>query len=112
MDCPQKRPAKRKSYIYFLFAPISRRMKIGFSRTFATRLKKIQSTSPESLEVLRVIEGNGVLEKMLHRLFAGEHEHGEWFHATEDMIEFVQSLEENKHYSDVFSLLEKFRKKI
>lgn len=103
-------PEKRKSYIYFLYAPISKRMKIGYTKFPDTRINRIQSTSPEQLTTLKIIEGNGTLEKMLHRLFVGERNHGEWFDASEEMKNFVLSLEDGKHYNDVFSLLEKFRK--
>lgn len=101
--------ARRKSYIYFLYAPVSRRMKIGYTKFFTSRFSKIQSNSPEQLEVLRVIEGDGRLEKMLHRLFAEEHSHGEWFDASVKMVEFVKNLEEHKHYKDIFELLVKFK---
>jgi hypothetical protein len=101
---------KRKAYIYFLYAPISKRMKIGYTKFFDTRFAKIQSSSPEQLEILRIIEGDGRLERMLHRLFSIERDHGEWFAASESMLEFARGLEEKKHYKDVFELLEIFRK--
>lgn len=107
---PRRIAEKRKAYIYFLYAPISKRMKIGYTKFFDQRFAKIQSSSPEQLEVLRVIEGDGRLERMLHRLFSIERDHGEWFEASESMVTFAKSLEEKRYYKDVFELLEIFRK--
>ncbi len=84
-------------------------MKIGYTKFPDSRISKLQYNSPEQLDVLKVIQGNGTLEKMLHRLFAGERDHGEWFTASDRMVSFVKTLEDQQHYQDIFELLEKFR---
>lgn len=54
-------------------------IKIGHTEQIFKRLSDIQTHSPIKLKILKVIEGDRVLEVSLHRRFVRLMTHGEWF---------------------------------
>lgn len=68
--------------------------KIGRSCNVDERLKQLQTSNPLTLKVLRIFEGKGKYEKLVH-LKADLNEHrGEWFKLTnhEDVYKWVDTL--------------------
>jgi hypothetical protein len=67
--------------VYFVRGRTSHLIKIGRATNFGTRLSAIRSQSPESIEVLGVIEADDPvrLEAEIHARFAVHRERGEWF---------------------------------
>lgn len=77
-----------RSWVYFIHDGWSR-VKIGWSVDVDKRLASLQSANAEPLTLLRVLEGGPATERWLHRRFAAERLHGEWFSYHEDMLTVV-----------------------
>jgi hypothetical protein len=88
------------SFVYFILAEETNRVKIGFSNEPERRLSDLQTGSPCSLRMLAVFRGNSRTEKALHAKFAKQRINGEWFHFHATIREF---LTQNKHKAIVFS---------
>lgn len=66
--------------IYFIHAPISGKIKIGYTdKDIKHRFSNLQVGSPEKLFVLGLIYGKLENEKYYHSQFLRSHSHGEWF---------------------------------
>jgi hypothetical protein len=75
----------RKRVVYFM-KPIGMDgpIKIGVSANGCEkRLMKLSVWSPFPLEIIGTIPGWTKQEAYLHRRFAGQHSHREWFHSSE-----------------------------
>lgn len=67
-------------FIYFFFAPILSRMKIGRTRNSPQgRLDALATGSPEKLLPIMVLRSDMRLEGFLHQLCEEHRVHGEWF---------------------------------
>lgn len=89
---PSARDDKRG--VYFIGA--SGMVKIGVSHRPAERMAGIQSYSPVRLKLLAVVRGGIVMEKYLHRRFRRARSHGEWFHLTPEICEYLDRLIEQQ----------------
>ncbi len=69
------------SVVYFVRCVVTGAIKIGFSEDILARFRDLQSGAPEPLELVHTISGGIQEERRLHRLFASERMHGEWFRA-------------------------------
>ncbi len=87
--------------VYFIQESGSGCIKIGSSKDPVGRLKSIQSHNPNSLKLLKVIDGGIKEEKILHRLFFRERirSAGEWFVPSEELKKFINLKEKNIIYS-------------
>lgn len=79
-------PKKKKQGVstYILHSPATRKVKIGKAANITERLQRIQACSPDTLVLLRVLEGDH--ERTLHKHFAKYHSHFEWFDECEEML--------------------------
>lgn len=87
------RPAAGVDYIYFVHAPLSRRIKIGRAADPYRRLQILQVGSPEELVMLgwlRTTPGSK-LERNIHGLFKRHRTRGEWFEACDLILDFAKS---------------------
>jgi hypothetical protein len=75
--------------IYFLSAPSVNLAKIGFSVEPEGRIKSLRLLSPVPLEIIGMIPGDFEQERALHARFLHLRSHGEWFHATAELRDFV-----------------------
>lgn len=76
--------------VYFLQAFDGGPIKIGVAYSPRARLSQIQSMSPVPLKVLGVVRNVGRKgEADLHQRFAQARSHGEWFHPTPDLIDYI-----------------------
>lgn len=78
------------SYVYFIHAIGTGRVKIGITRKDpAKRLESMQTGSPYPLEVYGYIETTKplLLEKKLHKRFKPQRKHGEWFELSRATVE-------------------------
>lgn len=71
--------------VYFMRAGANGAVKIGHSERPFNRMRTLQSSVPDPLSMMRVIEGDKELEKAMHARFRDVHIHGEWFHHHPDM---------------------------
>jgi len=81
---------QKPRYVYFakpigLDGPI----KIGCSDAPAERLLTLAVWSPWPLEIVGYVPGDFSDENFLHRCFAGNHSHREWFHSTPNLREAI-----------------------
>lgn len=67
-------------------------VKIGVSVNPRARIATIQSSIPEPLEVLGIVEGDSALEAELHRRFADLRCHGEWFRDDASIRQAIASM--------------------
>lgn len=76
--------------IYFI-KPIGMEgpIKIGVSVDTEARCAQLAHWSPFPLEVVLTIPGDRATEKALHDQFADDHSHGEWFHASPQLLRFM-----------------------
>lgn len=97
----------RQKSIYFL-KPVgmSGPIKIGCSRFAKDRILEISRQSPIALEIVCTIPGDGKTEHALHRLFASCHSHLEWFHASPELLEFIDRLNGGVALSEIVDVAE------
>lgn len=82
----------RRDVVYFVQNPSSRKIKIGFSCNFKQRMKALECGAGEALEVLLLIDGGYDLERDLHLKFSNHRIKGEWFHPTQEIIDYISKL--------------------
>lgn len=81
-----------RKYVYFIQAkgqpsPI----KIGCSYDPDRRLRELQKHCPVELVLIGLIPGDQDKEAELHRRFKHLRSHGEWFHAFDDLVDFIEA---------------------
>ena len=83
------------TFIYFI-GPLDRSqgvVKIGkTSKAVEKRLATIQTGSPHRLSIYGRVEMDGRYEEALHRLFAAQRLHGEWFRLTGHLKALIDDL--------------------
>lgn len=63
-----------------------RPVKLGWSSNLASRLRSIQTSHPEPLSVVRLIEGHRSIERWMQQQFRAQHIQGEWFALCAEML--------------------------
>lgn len=89
----------RGEQVYVIGSPESDVVKIGRTRQLARRLSTIQGMSPIPLQVLWSHPGGSELEGGLHRHFASQRVHGEWFRFAGDPVETVRDAVERQPWA-------------
>lgn len=87
---PDPRATERE--VYFVLAEKCRLVKIGIANHATERLKALRTQSPDTLVLLGVMRchKNFILEQMMHGKFKHLRDHGEWFRANEELLQFVR----------------------
>ena len=87
--------------IYFIQGRRTKLIKIGFAQNAKERLSRLQTGSPDILELIAVRVGDKYEENELHYMFKAHKSHGEWFKPCEEIFTYI-----NEHctanYSDIF----------
>ncbi len=84
----------RTMSIYFIQPVGGGPVKIGSAKSVRERFWNIQTCSPVILRVLATIpDKNFRYERELHDRFAASRLHGEWFHPTPELLDFVEGLD-------------------
>jgi Meiotically Up-regulated Gene 113 (MUG113) protein len=83
----------KRSYVYFIQANPSKRVKIGKANNPETRLKELQTGSPEKLSILGLINckhsGQAAeREAVLHKQFSDLRLEGEWFDFGHELVAY------------------------
>jgi hypothetical protein len=89
----QAKPLKRKSsgWVYFVqWASTPWMVKIGFSSSPRDRFASFLTSSPDTLVVLKIFEGNIDDEKDLHEKFAACRDKREWFRLSPSLKKYLQ----------------------
>ena len=84
--------------IYFIQCENSKYIKIGSSNKLDInhRIKALQTSCPEKLSLLKTIDGNYHLERVLHKRFISDKIRGEWFMASVRLLSFINNEKEGK----------------
>jgi len=91
-SAPQKTVSgwPRRGRVYFIGVGEEGPIKIGFTeRTVADRRRQLQTSHPDTLVLLAIIEGDERLERDLHKRFAGFRLKGEWFRRCPELLDFI-----------------------
>jgi len=80
------------SVVYFIRSAATGAIKIGVTKTLASRLRSLRNGNPSHLTVLATIPGGHDDEKRLHRLFAPSRMVREWFAPDEPLLNFISRL--------------------
>lgn len=75
--------------IYFIQAAEGGPIKIGYAVDPNKRLVELQRMSPAPLRILVTIEGTRKKEGKIHRHFVHLRQHGEWFRAEQELLDFI-----------------------
>ncbi len=77
-------------YVYFIYAPLVNKVKIGRATNLADRLQKIQTHSPIDVVLLGYIKGTKATELAIHHRFGDYRARGEWFEYAPPIQEFFE----------------------
>jgi hypothetical protein len=90
---PPPRARLASTVVYFLQGERTGLIKIGRAADLASRLRALQTGSPDKLRVIGVLPCASPLphEKGLHEQFSALRQHGEWFSPGEPLLAYVTS---------------------
>lgn len=78
------------STVYFItYESLPGYVKIGFTTNLAERLKTFQTYNPTPVKVLKTEEGTRATEKDFHKRFEKYKANSEWFHLTDEVLEYI-----------------------
>jgi hypothetical protein len=80
--------------VYFIQAESGGLIKIGKTANLRQRFKAIQSNCPQKLRILAIVSQDTYTEVELHVRFAEYRKHGEWFESHEDILAFIESVDD------------------
>lgn len=79
------------AHVYFIQAGVNGPIKIGYAFDPRKRMIGLQIAHWEKLLLLGVIPGSEIQEHRLHRAFKEDHLRGEWFRASDTLLNFIAS---------------------
>lgn len=82
---------ERPGWIYFAYAPLMHRVKIGFTQNTPDQRLASATDSPDVINVWGMLYGYREMEKRLHRRFRHLRIKGEWFAVDDTLRNFVQN---------------------
>jgi hypothetical protein len=78
-------------YVYFITTAEAERVKIGFTgNSPQTRLRELQTGSPQELCIIAVEPGSIDYERRLHARFSEHRLHGEWFAVGDEIKQHIR----------------------
>lgn len=80
--------------VYFLTTEKQESIKIGFSNDPYKRLATLQTSHPDKLYYLRILEGDISIEKNLHNKFKHLRINGEWFLYDQEILDYITNTED------------------
>ena len=86
---PEWRKPQSVGHVYFIEAPSAGVVKIGYASAPSERIKSIQGMSPIPLRMVATMPGAIADERNLHKKFSHLRSHGEWFHFTSEIADFI-----------------------
>tara|TARA_Y100001938_G_C7910932_1_gene339559 strand:+ start:204 stop:680 length:477 start_codon:yes stop_codon:yes gene_type:complete len=75
--------------IYLIHAEGTDTYKIGLTKNVNTRIRSLQTSNPNTLSILKCIDGDIQLERRIHSYYKKNHLNGEWFTFDNTMIKRV-----------------------
>lgn len=92
--CIKDQGLKQKGYVYFLLNKFDSAVKIDITANPKQRLKALQCSHSQPLEILKVVEGGRELEAELHKKFADYKIIGEWFKVHKNLMSYIKKLKQ------------------
>lgn len=90
----RSKPTADDSCVYFVQAATTRLIKIGIANNFQSRFCALQSMSPDKLQVMAILFGHyRQEERRLHKLFAKDRSHGEWFEPSKKLLKHIRGIQ-------------------
>ncbi|MFL6210227.1 MAG: GIY-YIG nuclease family protein [Pyrinomonadaceae bacterium] len=83
--------------IYFVQSGINGPIKIGYAIEPWKRIKQLQTGNHEMLAFLKAIPGDKKRETEIHKLLSPHKKQGEWYHPTNEVLEFIKTLDEPEY---------------
>lgn len=83
--------------VYFVASVDHALIKIGKTADLNRRFASLVNMSPAPLEVAYVVEYDVGLEKRIHQHLEDHRAHGEWFHASAEVVDFIRGVKNNGH---------------
>lgn len=80
-------------WIYFIFDKKSQSIKIGYSSNPSQRLATLQVGNSNQLRLIKTIKGGVDIEHRLHDKFKTLKINGEWFQASQELLQFINELD-------------------
>lgn len=80
----------RKGFGQVYFIEAGNFVKIGYTYSPISRVRRMMTDSPFELRVLHAEFGTLKWERTLHRQFASFRVRGEWFHKSAEILEFIK----------------------
>ena len=81
---------RRGNVVYFVQGPPKTPIKIGTTIDLSLRLCGLQNGNGFDVHVLGWIPGGRDEEQRIHRLFADDRKHGEWFRPSKALVSFIE----------------------
>jgi hypothetical protein len=78
--------------VYFIQSGNDGPIKIGTSMNIPVRLAHLRADNPYALYLLGTIPGGSLMEEALHRRFASDRIHNEWFAPTAALLDFIAAV--------------------
>jgi len=75
--------------IYFAEREADGLIKIGFSKDVDRRLRELEVSENSKMLLINQINGNFVVEKLVHAHFDKDRVYGEWFRFSKEMLSFT-----------------------
>lgn len=76
-----------RGHVYFM--RLDGCVKVGFSNNPARRARELSTAHSDRFEVMVAVRGTRHEEKLIHDLMEGCRRHGEWFDATDEMLDLI-----------------------
>lgn len=90
-DTPATQPRSRRVRGFVYFIGCGEHIKIGFSTRPLDRLRALQTSHPNELEILGTQKGTRSLESRLHKRFDDIRVRGEWFEASDALWSYIDN---------------------
>lgn len=94
--------------VYFIQAEKDGSVKIGYTANIERRIKALQTSTPQKLELLAAIPASMAIEKSLHKKYKKYRISGEWFRSSQELLDDIEKYKSNG-FED--SKLSKFKPK-
>jgi len=88
-DAPltQRRSRPVRGHVYFI--RVGDFIKIGWSTRPMDRLRQLQTSHPDELEIMGTIKGERSLEGKIHKRFSKNRVRGEWFEEDGPLLDYI-----------------------
>ena len=88
----EREPSRPETVIYFV--AVRGFIKIGVTQDWRSRLSGLQSSNPETIEILALLVRPQIYERTMHRKFAAFRVRGEWFTDCKEIREHIASIKD------------------